>query len=159
MTEDTTNYLDELDELDDDFDVEVKVYRPPQSFRSFILKPFHGVGVFDSVLCKTGYIKLPKEIIEIYQKQKQWNFENYHAMELMALLYLNYYKDCDEWKTNPKELESEIQDISGALPHFRSISELFTYAVINGDMKQTDFDQVIESNSNNSYDVTGLNED
>lgn len=157
--EDKTNYLDELDNLDDDFDVEVKIYRPPQYFRSFVMTPFHGVGIFETVMCKTGPIKLPKEIIELYQKQAQWNFENYHSMELMALIYLNYYKDCDEWRLKPKLLESEIQDICAALPHFKSISELFTYAVINGDMKQTDFDQVIESNSSNSYDVTGLNDE
>lgn len=153
---DNENYLDQLDELDDDFDVEVKIYRAPQSFRSFAINPFNGNCSSGIIMCKTGQVKLPKELI---QKFHHWDFENYHHMELMALLYLNYYKDSDEWYKKPNRLDNEIQDILNALPHFKSISELFTYAVINGDMKSTDFDQVIESDSTNSYDVTGLNED
>lgn len=155
-----TNYLDELDELEDDFDVEVKFYRPPPLFKSFVLNPFpySEFGKKVTVICKTGQLKLPKDIIEIYQTQRHWNFENYHHMELMALLYLHYYKDCDEWKTKPKLLECELQEILEALPHFRNISELLSYAFINGDLKYHDFEQVIESDVSGSYDVTGVND-
>lgn len=155
------NYLDELDELDDDFDVEVKVYRPPPSFKSFVLNPFpyNEMGKKIVVICKTGQLKLPKNIVETYQVQRHWNFENYHHMELMSLLYLHYYKDCDEWKTKPKILERELQEILEALPHFNNLSELFSYAFVNGDLKFHDFEQVIESDVSGSYDVTGVNDD
>ncbi len=158
--DDNENYLDELSELDDDFDVEVKVYYPPPSFKSFVLKPFPHlkISTFKPITCKTGQIKLPKEIIEIYQLRYSWNFENYHAIELLALIYLHYYRNCDEW-LNKKNLNSEINDILSALPHFKNIGELFSCAFINGDIKQNDFDQVIESDSSGSYDVTGLSDD
>lgn len=152
------NYLEELSDLEDDFDVEVKVYSPPPSFKEFALNPFPNMGKKISTECKTGSIKLPKDIIVIYTQDKGWSFENYHQMELMALLYLHYYKDCDEWQ-EPHVLDLEIRDILEALPHFRSVNELLSYAFIHGDLKYADFEQVVESDSAGTYDVTGLNDD
>lgn len=155
MTEE--NYLDQLDDLEDDFDVEVKAYQPPPHFKEFIINPFP-FGTRITILCKTGPIKLPKEIIERYTIELEWNFTNYHRIELMALLYLHYYKTSDEWQTNKGLLENEVQDILSSLPHFKSISELFTYAFTNGDLKYRDFEQVIESDATGSYEVTGFDD-
>jgi hypothetical protein len=35
---------------------------------------------------------------------------------------------------------------------------LFSYGFINGDLKYGDFDQVVESEGQHTYDVTGLND-
>ncbi len=154
---DDINYLEELDNFDDDFDVEVKVYHPPPSFKEFSIQPFTHLTRTIQVECKTGNIKLPKEIIDFYRNNKGWDFDNYHRIELLALMYLHYYKDCDEWNKKGV-LEREMQDIMEALPHFKNISELLTYGFINGDLKYSDFDQVVESEGQHSYDVTGLND-
>lgn len=155
-----SSYLNDLD-LDitgDDFDVEVRHYQPPCSFEEFLHNPFAWMFDFKSITCKTGQIKLPKEIIRTYTEQKNWNFENYHATELLALLYLHYYRDCDEWMDS-KVLENEIDTILEALPHFKTINELFTYSFMQGDLKFGDFDQVIEVGDDGATDITYLAED
>lgn len=153
-----TSYINDLEDTDlnnDDFDVQLSVYHRCISFREFIKNPF---GELDSallpVMCKTGQIKLPKKIIDIYIKEKQWNFENYHQMELMALLYLHYNRDCDEWN-DQKVLDKEIKTILEALPHFKSINEFITYVYASGDLKMEDFDQVIDVDSTGAEDMTG----
>jgi hypothetical protein len=145
------DYMNDLDAIDDDYDVDVSHYIAPVEFRKFILYPFKGMTDYKSIMCKTGLVKLPKKIITLY---KEWNFENYHQMELMSLLYLHYYRDCEEWK-KASVVQTEINTILEALPHFKNITELFTYAVANNDIKLTDFDQVIEVDDHGAKDITG----
>jgi hypothetical protein len=154
------SYLSDLD-LDlpgDDFDVEVKLYKSPCSFEEFVRAPFDWLPNHKSVECKTGVFKLPKDIIDLFVNKKGWNFMNYHNMEILALIYLIYYRDCEEW-TNAEALEKEVVSVLGALPHFKSIQELFTYAFINGDLKIDDFDQVIEVDDTGANDITELADD
>lgn len=154
------SYLNDLDleVTGDDFDVEVTYYQPPCSFDEFLNNPFAWMSDFKTVSCKTGTLKLPKEIIQTYVKQKNWNFENYHFTELIALLYLHYYRDCDEWM-NDNILKTEIDTILDALPHFKTIGELFTYSFMHGDLKLDDFAQVIEVDSNGAVDITDLTDE
>ena len=139
----------------DDFDVEVKMYVKPVPFREFILYPFKGLTNYKPIFCKTGQILLPKEIIELYSL---WNFENYHQMELISLLYLHYFRNTNEW-TNQVTLQKEIDSILEALPHFKSITELFTFAYANGDIKSNHFDTLIEIDDSGVHDITGTNID
>ena len=151
------NYLEELD-LDlagDDYDVEVFQYHPPTPFKQFIYKPFAWMPDPIVVECKTGQLKLPKQIIRTYVDKKGWNFENYSRVELLALLYLHYFKDCDEW-IESKVLDAEITIILEALPKYKTIDELFTYSFMQGDIKIGDFDQVIEVDESGPQDVTNL---
>lgn len=157
VTTQESNYLNDLSDIEDDFDVEIKVYQPPPPFKKFALNPFSHFEKRVTIECKTGQIKLPKEIINKYVSLG-WVFGNYHRMELMALLFLHYYKDCDEWKKS-EIINTELRDIIEAIPHFNSISELLSYAYIQGDLKVSDFEQIIESDGSGSYDVTGLNDD
>ena len=150
------NHLTELELLDDDFDVEIKQYIAPISFKKFVINPFYWMSDLISVECKTGICKLPKEIVEIYMIRKGWNFENYHYTELISLLYLHYYKDCDEWRIK-KNIDNAIANVLEALPHFKSISELFSYAFTNEDLAINDFDMVIEVDEHGSHDVTNRN--
>ncbi len=156
---DLCNYLEELDLnlVGDDFDVEVSLYHPPSPFKTFIFKPFSWMPDPIVVECKTGQFKLPKKIIRKYADEKGWNFENYSRIELLALLYLHYFKDCDEW-ADSKLLDAEITTILEALPKYKTIDELFTYSFMQGDIKATDFDQIIETDDSGPQDVTGLSE-
>lgn len=156
---DEENYLENLDleYTGDDFDVEVLQYDPPQPFKQFIFRPFSHMKDFKVIECKTGQLKLPKKIIRKYVDEKEWNFENYHRVELLALLYLHYYKDCEEW-TDQKVMDVEITSILEALPKFKTIDELFTYSFMQGDLKTGDFDQVIEVDDSGPQDVTNLAE-
>lgn len=153
-------YLDQLDDLGDfdDYDVEVTVYRATPSFRNFIDLPFDHLSNRIAVECKTGQIKLPKEIVIKYRDEREWDFENYHRIELLALIYFDYYKNSIEWEKEPN-LRKEMEDAMESLPHFRNISELFTYAYLQGDLKVNDFDQVFETEDDQIRDVTGLTED
>jgi hypothetical protein len=139
----------------DDFDVELKLYLAPPEFKEFLKAPFREIeSPLKPILCKSGQVKLPKQIIDIYVGERHWNFENYHQMELAALLYLHFYKDCDEWQVGDA-LSREIATILEALPHFKSVNEIITYAYINGDLKLGDFNQVVEMDENGAEDVTG----
>lgn len=157
MAEESEEYLNELsydinDKAYDDFDVEVNLYLSPPDFKEFIIAPFkHLNSPLKSSQCKSGPIKLPKIILDTYQ---DWDFNNYHQMELMAILYLHYYRSCDEWR-KISELEKQVADILIALPHFKSVNELITYAYVSGDIKINDFEQVIEVDENGVEDVTG----
>lgn len=142
----------------DDFDVEISHYQPPCTFSEFLYKPFAWMDDFQSIECKTGRLKLPKKIIDKYSNQHRWKFDNYHYVELAALLYLHYYRDCDEWKDS-ELLKNEVDSIIESLPHFKTIDELFTYSFMNGDIKLGDFDQVIEVDESGASDVTYLAED
>jgi hypothetical protein len=156
MNEEIEEYHNELsfdinEETYDDFDVEINTYLSPPDFKEFIFAPFKQLNSpLKSTFCKSGPIKLPKIILDRYEN---WDFNNYHQMELMAILYLHFYRSCDEWR-KISELERQVADILIALPHFKSVNELITYAYVSGDIKISDFEQVIEVDEHGVEDVT-----
>ncbi len=157
----TNNYLDELDPddvINDDYDVDLKVYISPPSFRKFALNPFDWLDDRKKIDCKSGQIKLPDAIIKEYTVNRSWDFNNYHYMELLALLYLDFFKNCTEWQ-NQEILNSEIKTILEAIPHFNTIEELFTYAYMNNDLKFDDFNQILEYDGEIERDVTHIADD
>lgn len=145
-----------LEELDigqyGDYDIEVSLFEPPVSFKRFVHNPFSTLPDHRPIECKTGQIKLPKSIIEHYIGEKNWNPANYHATELLAIIYIHYYKDCDEWK-NEDFLKSEITEILEALPHFSTIEELIKYSYILGDFKLEDFENIIDETDKEITDI------
>jgi hypothetical protein len=154
--EDKTNYLEQLEDLDlnDDFDVDLDFYAPSTSFKQFVMKPFSKMDNFVPFQCKIGIMKLPKKIYDRYIVDKRWNPENYSPIQLLALIYLHYYADCDEWK-DLKTMNNITNEITEAL-NIKKIDELFHDAFAYGDIKLSDFEKVVDADDYDIEDITEI---